>query len=236
MSLLALVLAATPVCQLNGTAWDPGEAVNAPDGQPLFELSVPFERATARLTAESLEVELENNVVRLAGRLPADATLSVAPRKPIALNAVMTLEPRWGFARTVNGVVLPEELRRPDGSAWGPVALGCSQLALSLGTGDEALDTAMICLDARGVVGLVSFQDGVAWTGPDAGFPGWHNSSATSPSSVRGRSPQTNRGSPRRSRPRPSNTSSRLRHRATPTPRAQGLHHRASPRAPRRAR
>lgn len=29
----------------------------------------------------------------------------------------------------------------------------------------------MICLDVRGVVGLVSFQDGVVWTGPDAGFP-----------------------------------------------------------------
>jgi len=29
----------------------------------------------------------------------------------------------------------------------------------------------MICLDTSGVVGLVSFQDGVVWTGPDAGFP-----------------------------------------------------------------
>lgn len=29
----------------------------------------------------------------------------------------------------------------------------------------------MICLDASGVVGLVSFEDGVVWTGPDAGFP-----------------------------------------------------------------
>ncbi len=132
--IFALMLVATPVCQWTGTNWDPGVVVNAPDGQPLFELRVNIDRATARLGPASIELELEDRVVHLTGRLPADATLFVAPRKPLELNAVMRLEPGgWAFAGSRRGLILPEALRRPDGSAWAPIAVACAQVELSLG-------------------------------------------------------------------------------------------------------